>query len=133
MQITKAIVASDIIIKLNDNSIVLIKRKNDPYKNQWALPGGIMDENETIQETAVREAKEETGLEIKLLKLIGVYSKPGRDPRGRTVSVLYSAEVISGTLKADDDAADIIATHDYLQMNLAFDHHEMLIDFFNSR
>jgi 8-oxo-dGTP diphosphatase len=129
MQIHKAVIAADIIIKMQDDSIVLIKRKNDPFKNHWALPGGIMDENETIEETAVREAKEETGLDIKLTKLIGVFSKPDRDPRGRTISVLFSAIVTGGNLQAADDAAEVITSNDFLQMNLAFDHSQMVRDY----
>jgi 8-oxo-dGTP diphosphatase len=131
MNIVKATVAADIIITYDDGSIILIKRRNEPYKDQWALPGGIMDEFETIEQTAVREAKEETGLDIKLDHLIGVYSKPGRDPRGRTVSVLFSATAISGILKANDDACDILRTKDFFAMDLAFDHNEMINDYFN--
>ncbi len=129
MEIVKATVAADIIIQYDDGSIVLIKRGNDPFKNQWALPGGIMDEFETIEQTAVREAKEETGLDIKITQLVGVYSKPGRDPRGRTVSVLFAANIIVGILVADDDANDVMKTKNYLNMNLAFDHNEMVRDF----
>jgi len=88
-----------------------------------------MDPDETIQQTAVREAKEETGLDVELNKFIGVYSKPGRDPRGRSVSVCYSAKVIGGILKADTDAKEIIRTKDFLKMKLAFDHDEIIRDY----
>src|SRR4051812_9653786 len=118
MEIEKAMVAADIIISFDDGSIVLIKRANEPFKNHWALPGGILDPDETIQQTAVREAKEETGLDVKITRLIGVYSKPGRDPRGRSVSVLFSATVTGGTLKAASDAKEIMRTKDFSSMDL---------------
>jgi 8-oxo-dGTP diphosphatase len=129
MEIVKAIVAADIIIRYDDGSIVLIKRANEPFKNHWALPGGIMDAEETIQQTEVREAKEETGLDVKLERLIGVYSKPGRDARGRSVSILFEASVLGGVLKADTDAKEILRTKEYSTMNLAFDHNQMIHDF----
>ncbi|HKR06421.1 MAG TPA: NUDIX hydrolase [Bacteroidia bacterium] len=129
----KVVLASDIIIEYNDGSIILIKRGNDPYKDMWALPGGLMDEGETIEETAVREAKEETGLDVKLTALIGVYSKPGRDPRGRTVTITYSAKAIGGIPEANDDAKEILQTTDYADMKLAFDHNEMIADFLKQK
>src|SRR3954464_8671429 len=89
---------ADIIIEHEDGSIVLIKRKHDPCKGQWAIPGGILDGDETIEQTAVREAKEETGLDVKLLRIVGVYSKAGRDPRGRFVTVALVAVPIGGVL-----------------------------------
>jgi len=129
MEILKVVLTADIIIEQGDEKIVLIKRANDPYKDQWALPGGIMDDGETIEQTAVREAKEETGLDVKLVKLLGVYSMPGRDPRGRTVSLLYVATVEGGILCADSDAKEIMATRDYSKMKLAFDHDQMIMDY----
>jgi 8-oxo-dGTP diphosphatase len=133
MHIEKAMVAADIIIEYEDGSIVLIKRANEPYKDHWALPGGIMDPDETIEETAVREAKEETGLEVELMKLVGVYSKPGRDERGRSVSVCYAAKVTGGQLKADTDAKEILRTKDILKMKLAFDHNQMVEEYFSKK
>lgn len=133
MNILKIILAADIIIEYGDNSIVLIKRANEPFKDKWALPGGIMDEGETIEQTAVREAKEETGLDVQLTRLVGVYSKPGRDPRGRTATVTYAAKVTGGILKADDDAKEILRTKDYANMKLAFDHNEMIEDFIKQK
>ena len=129
MIIEKATVAADIIISFEDGSIILIKRANEPFKDHWALPGGIMDPGETIRQTAVREAKEETGLDIELVGLINVYSEPGRDPRGRTISVLFGAIVVGGLLKEDTDAKEVLRTKDFLKMDLAFDHNEMIKDF----
>jgi 8-oxo-dGTP diphosphatase len=133
MQLTQVILTADIIIEYEDSSIVLVKRKNEPCKDMWALPGGMLDGDETIETTAVREAKEETGLDVQLGRSIGVYSKPGRDPRGRYVSVAYTAKPIGGELKAADDAKEIQRTKGYAAMQLAFDHNQILTDYLNSK
>lgn len=75
----------DIVIKREDGSIILVKRLNPPFKDEWALPGGFVEYGETVETAAKREAKEETGVEIELIRIIGVYSAPNRDPRGHTV------------------------------------------------
>ncbi|MBD3218765.1 MAG: NUDIX domain-containing protein [candidate division Zixibacteria bacterium] len=126
----KMIVAADLIVQYPDGKIILIKRKNDPYKDYWALPGGMVEEDETVEEAAVREAEEETGVKIELKKLVGVYSDPDRDPRGRVMSVTYLAEPLSGEPKAADDAAELMLTKDYSDIRLAFDHNRMLYDAF---
>ena len=117
-------------IIIEDSKIVLIKRLNDPYKNHWALPGGFVEYGETVENAAVREAKEETGLDIKLEKLVGVYSDPNRDPRGHTVTVVFVASIIGGQLKSDSDAKDAIFIEqaDLENISLAFDHNEILHD-----
>lgn len=133
MDAHRVVLASDIIIAYDDGSLVLVKRMYDPYKDCWGLPGGMMEEGETIEQTAVREAKEETGLDVELTKLIGVYSDPYRDSRWRTVSVVYSARVTGGVMKADSDAAAIMRTKDFITMKLAFDHTKMIDDFLKSK
>jgi ADP-ribose pyrophosphatase YjhB (NUDIX family) len=90
----------DIIIEL-DEGIVLIERKNPPHG--WALPGGFVDYGESLEAAATREAKEETGLEVELLRQFHTYSDPGRDPRGHTVSTVFVARA-SGVPQAADDA-----------------------------
>lgn len=117
-------------IIMDDNKLVLIKRLNNPYKDHWALPGGFVEYGETVEDAAVREAKEETGLDIKLEKLVGVYSDPNRDPRGHTVTVAFTAIIIGGNLQSDSDAKDaiFIETEDLKNRNLAFDHSEILHD-----
>jgi len=106
----------------------LIKRKYDPYKGSWALPGGFVEWGETVESAVVREVKEETGLEVDIIELVGVYSDPGRDPRGHTVTVCYLTRKIGGNLKADTDAS--IAQHfkkdEILKLKLAFDHDVIL-------
>jgi 8-oxo-dGTP diphosphatase len=117
----------DIII-LYHNQIVLIKRKNQPYQNCYAFPGGFVEIGETVEQAAVREAKEETGLDVALIKLLGVYSDPQRDPRGHTVSITYLAEG-TGELKAATDAKEASAfAQGQVPDNLAFDHNKMLQD-----
>lgn len=110
----------------------MIKRKYDPYKGSWALPGGFVEWGETVESAVVREVKEETGLEVDIIELVGVYSDPGRDPRGHTVTVCYLTRKIGGNLKADTDAS--IAQHfkkdEILKLKLAFDHDVILKDAF---
>lgn len=119
----------DIIIIDNDNT-VLIKRLNDPYKDHWALPGGFVEYGEKVEHAAVREAKEETGLDVELDKLVGVYSDPDRDPRGHTVTVVFTAHIIDGTLQSDSDAKDAkyIKITELKNEKLAFDHEEIITD-----
>lgn len=117
----------DIII-LHEKKIVYIKRKNPPFEGCYALPGGFVEDGEKVEGAAIREAKEETGLDVRLIKLNGVYSDPKRDPRGHTVSVCYIAESVGGTLKEGSDAMDVAT----FKLNdipmLAFDHKDMMID-----
>ncbi len=117
-------------IILDDNKIILIKRLNDPYKDHWAIPGGFVEYGEKVEDAAVREAKEETGLDIELTQLVGVYSDPDRDPRGHTVSVAFLSKIVGGTLKSDSDAKDakFIDIQELKNMKLAFDHNEILKD-----
>jgi len=119
----------DVIIVRKDGSIILVKRMNPPFKGDWALPGGFVEYGETIEAAAAREAKEETGVDIELSKIVGVYSAPGRDPRGHTVSICYLAREVGGELRADTDAKEARGFHpSSLPKRLAFDHEKMLID-----
>ncbi|WP_462272345.1 NUDIX domain-containing protein [Methanohalophilus sp.] len=116
----------DGVIILN-GKIVLIKRKNEPYRGSFALPGGFVEIGETTEEAVKREVMEETGLLIEILKLVGVYSDPSRDPRGHTVSVAYLA-VGKGEPKADTDAAEVGCFESNNLPELAFDHQRILND-----
>ncbi len=127
------LLATDIIIQYPDGEIVLIERGNEPFKGQYAIPGGGVEIGETVEQAAIREAKEETGLDIEIIKLLGVYSDPDRDPRGHCVSIVFIATPIGGELQADSDAAFAIKTADYLKMKLAFDHNKIIRDFEKSR
>lgn len=117
-------------IILEDNKVVLIKRLNNPYKDHWAIPGGFVEYGEKVEDAAVREAKEETGLDIELIKLVGVYSDPNRDPRGHTVTIAFLSKIVGGTLKSDSDAKDakFIEINELKNMKLAFDHNEIIKD-----
>ncbi|MBI4777029.1 MAG: NUDIX hydrolase [Deltaproteobacteria bacterium] len=123
--------AVDVIIELEDEFIVLIDRKNPPLG--WALPGGFVEHGETVENAALREAKEETGLDVNLLDLVGVYSDPARDPRRHTLSVVFAAKA-QGRPRAGDDAADsgLFKEHN-LPHNLAFDHRRILQDYYRIR
>lgn len=119
-------VTADIVL-LAEGSVLLIERGNDPYKGCWAFPGGFLEEGETIDECARRELREETGLDIGGLRQAGVFSRPGRDPRGWTVTVAFVAELPSRpAASAGDDAARAR----WFALNalppLAFDHSEIL-------
>jgi len=107
--------------------IVLIRRKNPPYQDHFAIPGGFVEVGETVETAAVREAKEETGLDVRLIKLLGVYSDPSRDPRGHTVSVCFLA-LGSGNLKAGSDAKDTGLFGIDEIPELAFDHNKIIED-----
>lgn len=127
---TTPLIAVDIIIELIDREqrpVVLIERKNPPYG--WAIPGGFVDIGETLEQAAVREAKEETCLNVTLKYLLGNYSDPRRDSRHHTVSAVYIAEA-TGTPRAADDAANLqyFLPHQ-LPDKLAFDHNRILADY----
>jgi len=120
----------DIIIEY-DQGVVLIERKNPPLG--WALPGGFVDYGETVERAAAREAKEETGLTLTDLKQFRVYSDPNRDPRGHTVSVVFTAKGL-GIPKADTDAQTLgVFDQNHLPANIVFDHRKILADYFSSR
>lgn len=129
----KPSVTVDIFIFDDDFNFILIKRKNDPYKGFWALPGGFVDYGETVEDAAVREAKEETSIDIELKGLVNVYSDPKRDPRGHTITVAYIAKGNLNDMKADSDAKEIgIFSYEKLdEINIAFDHSKIINDCFN--
>jgi ADP-ribose pyrophosphatase YjhB (NUDIX family) len=117
----------DVIIEI-DGGIVLIRRRNPPLG--WALPGGFVDRGESVATAARREAKEETGLDVELRELLGVYSDPKRDPRGFfTISTVFVAGA-TGSPKGGDDAADArVFALDALPPDVAFDHPTILGDY----
>lgn len=121
----------DIIIEIEPNRIVLIKRKNPPYG--WAIPGGFVDYGESLEEAAVREAKEETNLDVKLIKQFHTYSDPKRDPRHHSISTVYIART-KGVPRAKDDALEI-GIFDELNLpdEIAFDHRLILKDYFGGK
>ena len=119
-------IAADVIAEIGSN-IVLIERRNFPFG--WALPGGFVDVGERVEDAAVRELREETTLEVELRALLGVYSRPDRDPRGHTVTLVYVGRA-HGEPRAADDAKGIgLFAPAEPPAPLAFDHAEILADY----
>ena len=124
-------VTTDCVVftKEKEPKVLLIQRGNEPYKGCWAFPGGFMNMEETAEECAVRELKEETGLTVNRIRQIGAYSKVDRDPRGRTVSIAYLAIVDAPTaVSGMDDAAKAAWFPLSSLPDLAFDHQDIMTD-----
>lgn len=119
----------DIIIE-TDGGIVLIERKNEPLG--WALPGGFVDYGETLEAAAIREAREETSLEVSGLRLLGCYSDPSRDPRQHNISVVFIATASGSPAAADDAANAVTFPLTALPERLCFDHRRILDDYLKS-
>ena len=121
----------DIIIEIESKGVVLIRRKNPPYG--WAIPGGFVDYGESLEEAAIREAREETNLDVKLIKQFHTYSDPKRDPRHHSISTVYIAKG-KGRLKAKDDAIEIGIFNEWnLPDEMPFDHRSILKDYFKTK
>lgn len=119
----------DIIIEI-DNRIILIRRKNPP--KGWALPGGFVDYGESLEQAAIREAREETSLDVQLISQFRAYSEPNRDPRQHTISMVFRARA-QGVPKAGDDAEGIgLFDIKNIPKELAFDHSRILSDYFKT-
>jgi 8-oxo-dGTP diphosphatase len=122
--------AVDFIISKDENSkILLVRRKNDPFKGMLSIPGGFMNQGETAEDAMIREAKEETSLVVEPIAILGVYSDPQRDPRMHTISVTFITRIVQGNEDARDDAAALewINIEDELDRliqskQVAFDH-----------
>ncbi|MCQ6253876.1 NUDIX hydrolase [Methanocaldococcus sp.] len=121
-------VAVDGIVE-KDNKILLIRRKNNPFKNCFALPGGFVECGETVENAIVREVYEETGLITKVKSLLGVYSSPDRDPRGHVISIVFILNIMRGELKAGDDAKEAKFFDINNLPKLAFDHKKIIEDY----
>ena len=120
---------ADCVVVRHRAEVLLVRRGNEPYKGCWALPGGFMEMDETIEHCAVRELQEETGIVVSedMIRLIGVYSAPGRDPRGRTVTAAYRIDVADNIVAtAGDDAAEVRWWPLEELPPLAFDHNEII-------
>ncbi len=120
----------DVIIEVPEG-IVLIRRKNPPHG--WALPGGFVEYGEPLEVAAAREAREETSLSVELIRQFHTYSAPARDPRGHTVSTVFIARAGARPAAADDAAEVGVFTRDTLPPDLAFDHRQILDDYFSGR
>jgi len=124
------LLTADIIIELqvdDKTQIVLIERLNPPFG--WAIPGGFVDKGESVEAAAVREAKEETGLDVQLSCLLGCYSRPDRDPRFHTASLVYIASAEGLPVAGDDAKTTRLFTPDDIDVTLAFDHQQIIDDY----
>jgi ADP-ribose pyrophosphatase YjhB (NUDIX family) len=125
------LIAVDIIIEIDSKGIILIKRKNPPFG--WAIPGGFVEYGESLEDAAGREAKEETSLEVGLIRQFHTYSDPNRDQRFHCISTVYIAKA-KGKPEAKDDAVEIgIYNESNLPDEIAFDHRIILRDYFKSK
>lgn len=119
----------DAIIKYEDK-IVLVKRKNIPFKDMWALPGGFVEKDEMLQNAVKREVKEETNVRIKNIKLFGVYQGEDRDPRGYVRTTVFLSLFDHGLLRSGSDAKEVglFTLEEISKMQLAFDHNKIIGD-----
>lgn len=127
---SKIFVTVDIVVfDYTQENILLIQRKNHPYKGMWALPGGFVDENEDLETAAHRELKEETSIEVEKLTQIKAFGKPGRDPRQHTVSIAFAGVAVrNARVQAADDAKDAKWFDRNNLPDLAFDHAEIILE-----
>ncbi len=122
------LLAADCAVFDAKGRVLLIRRGHPPFKGRFALPGGFVEVGETVEAACRRELQEETGLKVRNLQLVGIYSDPRRDPRGHTCSVVYLARVARATPRAGDDAAEAEWVGDWSKAELAFDHAAILAD-----
>lgn len=124
----RVVLTVDAVISDDHGRVLVMERGTAPFSGTWVLPGGLVDPGETVEEACIREVREELGLEVKLTGLIGIYSEPGRDPRGSFVSIAYRAEVVSGTPIITPEAR----SHRWLEpgeeLPMGFDHARILAD-----
>ena len=119
---------TDAVVFDSAGRLLLIKRKSPPFQGRYALPGGFVEYGETVEEAALRELKEETGITAKMQHLVGIYSHADRDPRGHVVSVAFLMKARTATPKAGDDAAAAAFVADWRSKRLAFDHAKIVAD-----
>lgn len=118
----------DCVVLNPRGEVLLIERKNEPFRGHFALPGGFVDIGETVEDACRRELMEETGVKAGKLTLVGVYSDPNRDPRGHAASVVFLTRVRTNKTEAGDDAASAQWVADWRKLPLAFDHAKILAD-----
>ena len=124
--------AVDILITNDNGEIALIKRKFEPFKGMYALPGGFVDYGETVENAAVREAKEETGLDVELQGMLGIYDELGRDPRGHIISIVFIAKQTGGKIiKSSDETEEggFKSLEEIESIELGSDHNQMIKDY----
>ncbi len=121
------------VILTRDNNVLLVKRKFEPRAGMWSLPAGFMEYGETVEETAVRELKEETNLDVKLIRLFGVYTGCD-DPRNQAVLIMYEGSILGGELRPGDDASEVhFFPLDDLPEEIAFEAHRKVLEELNQK
>jgi len=125
----RVVLTVDALITDAKGRILLMERGTRPFKGTWVLPGGMVDPGETVEQACIREVKEELGLNVRLERLIGIYSTPGRDPRGAFVSIAFHASITSGEIVPTEEAP----AHRWLEpgesLEMGFDHVQIVADF----
>jgi 8-oxo-dGTP diphosphatase len=121
-------ISVDCVVFDEHDRLLLIRRRNPPFQGQFALPGGFVEYGEETEAAAARELHEETGLNARALRLVGVYSKPDRDPRGHTITIAYLIDAGAQSPSAGDDAASAEFRTDWRELKLAFDHNRIVAD-----
>lgn len=123
------ITADCVIVK--NNRVLLIKRTYPPFRGSWTITGGFVDYREPLRKAAAREAKEETGLKIKIIDMVGIYDDPRRDPRGSLVSVVFLGKPVGGKLTVNEEASDLrFFDPSKLPVDIGFDHRKIIKDAF---
>ena len=121
-------VTVDTLVRDRRGRVLLVRRGRPPFKGRWGLPGGFCEWKETTERCGARETKEETGVRVKIGRLLGVYSKPDRDPRGHNVTVLYEGRPVGGKAQGGDDAAEArwFTPRELKKLSFAFDHAKII-------
>ena len=127
-ELDKVVLTTDVVITDAADRVLLIRRGHEPFKEVWSLPGGKVDPGETVEQAALREVKEELRVDVELGALLGVYSEPGRDPRGSYISIVWRGTITSGVPSLTEEARAIKWLSKGEACDLGFDHGTILRD-----
>lgn len=118
----------DVLVPNKDGELLVIRRGHAPFAGMWCWPGGIVDPGESVRAAGIREVKEETGLQVRIDKVIGIYSEAGRDPRGHFISIVLLAHPVKGTPQVTEEAPDRKWAAPEEKFEMAFDHARIRVD-----
>lgn len=122
------VLTTDVVITDEQDRVLLIRRGHEPFREVWSLPGGKVDAGETVEQAAVREVKEEVGVDVELTSLVGVYSEPGRDPRGSYISIVWRGSILRGSPTATEEAREFRWLARGEECAMGFDHGVIVLD-----